>query len=153
MQVHHWQLFKVSEQSLWIATQVSSPHNSRKSTHTALNSRNLSDIRMYSDVLVVVVTHQNLPGDAWVHLPHRWGLLGEVQSHLLIKVVIFLRKLALNILNVDEEHLDYYEWERFGNIIFVIHFQCSATSSLTTAWSEQAGRKEKWSSTSLFATW
>ena len=31
------------------------------------------------------------------------------------------RKLALNILNVDEEHLDYYEWERWG-IFFQINF-------------------------------
>ena len=37
--------------------------------------------------------------------------------HLLLIVLIFLRKLALNILNVDEEHLDYYEWERFEKFI------------------------------------
>ena len=102
--------------------------------------------------------HHRPPGNAWVHLPHWRGLLGQVQFQLLIKVVIFLRKLALNILNVDEEHLDYYEWERFARHLFLIvvitfFFQCSATSSLTTAWSEQAKRKEKWLWTSLFDTW
>ena len=85
---------------------------------------------------------------------------------LLAILMIFLRKLALNILNVDEEHLDYYEWERFAKLSFLdlifclvsvgmlligvfVHrirpgnSNCSATSSLTTAWSEQAGRKER----------
>ena len=120
--------------------------------------------------------HHRPPGNAWVHLPHWRGLLGQVPFHLLAILMIFLRKLALNILNVDEEHLDYYEWERFAKLSFLdlifclvsvgmlligvfVHrilpgnINCSATSSLTTAWSEQAGRKERWSSTSLFAIW
>ena len=33
------------------------------------------------------------------------------------------------------------------------NFKCSATSSLTTAWSGQVGRRERWLSTSLFDTW
>ena len=36
---------------------------------------------------------------------------GDYDWQALLK--LFLRKLALNILNVDEENLDYYEWERF----------------------------------------
>ena len=83
------------------------------------------------------------------------------------------RKLALNILNVDEEHLDYYEWERWGIFFsdkfsvaqvlpligislidfFVGNFNWSATSSLTTAWRDQVRRKGKRLSTSLFVTW
>ena len=50
-----------------------------------------------------------------------------MQFQLLIIIVIFLRKLALNILNVDEEHLDYYEWERFENSIL----ECSLFQMLS----------------------
>ena len=37
-------------------------------------------------VFVVVVVVDHPPGDAWVHLPHRRGLLGQVQLQLIFEI-------------------------------------------------------------------
>ena len=77
----HWQLFAVTLDCYC------------SQTNSCCTSCNLSDIPTSLETslfsLVSPPTHHRRLGDAWVHLPHWWGLLGQVQFHLLTVYIWF----------------------------------------------------------------